>query len=315
MTIESLKYHIHPERMEKLPLDWQEVFSRSAPIWVEIGFGNGEYLTRLAEIHPEVNFVGFELSLTSFVKCQKKLYDKGIDNVRVVMVDGRFGLRELFADETVERVIVNFPCPWSKKRHEKRRITAGDFIQALGAVLVRNGRFELMTDDENYAREVHEKLLESGYFKAFPITVDLEREVTTRYERKWKEMGRHTYFIAAEKIKKAKVERLTWEGEDVHVKIEKVSEERIKNLQGKVFKGKKDRVFIVKEVYKSSHRDSFFLKVISSDKGFNQNYGVTVERRKNGWIVALDSISLPYRTPAVKWSVREIARRISKSAE
>jgi tRNA (guanine-N7-)-methyltransferase len=152
--LEWLRYHIYPEYFEKIPPNWSEIFGREAPIWVEIGFGNGEFLLHLSKKYSEVNLVGFELSITSFVKAQKKFYSAGVENVRLVMVDGRFGLRELFEDDSVDRVFVNFPCPWSKKGYEDRRITTDDFIKTLSAVLKPSGVFELMTDDKKYAGEV-----------------------------------------------------------------------------------------------------------------------------------------------------------------
>ncbi len=308
MKVESLVYHIHPERFDEFPVDWNDVFKRSAPIWVEIGFGNGEYLAEMAKKHPEVNFIGFELSITSFVKAQKKFWDMSLENIRLVMVDGRFGLRELFQDESVEKVIVNFPCPWSKKGYEDRRITTDDFIKTLSAVLISRGEFELITDDEKYSLEVHEKLLNSRKFEVKSIVVNPEREVQTRYERKWKSMGRNTYLVRAVKVRSSKVERLL-KGKvmDVHVKIPEGDMKRLECLVGKVFKSR-GRVFVVKGFFRSIDGNSAILKMISSDSGFEQHYNVLVTRRDGGWIVKLDSTCQPYRTPAVKWSIREIAR-------
>ena len=310
--MEWLRYHFHPEELEVLPPSWNEVFRRDAPIWVEIGFGNGEFLLHLSRRHPDVNLIGFELSITSFVKAQKKLHREGIENVRLVMVDGRFGLRELFRDEEVERVYVNFPCPWSKKGYEDRRITTDDFVKTLAAVLKKNGTFELMTDDENYASEVHEKLSTSGFFEVEGPFINVKREVQTRYERKWLSMGRKTFLIEAKKIKGASVERLTWGDGEVHVKVEKVDERKLKELLGKVFKDeKRGKVFTVKGVFSSEDGKYHLLKVISSDRGFEQHYNLLVQNRGNFWIIKLDSTCQPYRTPAVKWSVKKVAEEVS----
>ncbi len=304
-----LRYQINPQHAD-LPVKWDEIFKRDGKIRVEIGFGNGEFLVHMAKEFPNVNFVGFELSITSFVKAQKKLHSEGIDNVRLVMVDGRFGIRELFDDESVEHVYVNFPCPWSKKGQEKKRITHGDFVRTLAAVLEMGGIFELMTDDENYAREVFLKFEENGFFEPEPIKVDFKRDVQTRYERKWLSMGRHTFLIRAKKIKRAEVKRIAWGGEDVHQKIESFDEEKLHTLEGRVFKDG-EKVFIVKNVFSSRDGRRHLVKIISSDGNFEQHYNISVEKRRDFWIVKLDSTCQPYRTPAVKWSVREIAREIS----
>ena len=311
MTIESLKYHIKPNEFEKLPVDWEEVFGRKAPLFVEIGFGNGEFLIYLAKEYPNVNIVGFELSLTSFVKAQKKLYDEGIENVRLVMTDGRFGLRELFTDNSVKKVYVNFPCPWSKKGHEDRRVTAGDFVETLASVLEMGGEFELATDDERYASEVHELLSKSDFFGVEPIHINPDRKVKTRYERKWIEDGRTIHIIRAKKVKNVSVKRLTWEESAVHVKIESLNEERIPSLKGKVYKGKNDRVFVVKEVFKDFDGEKYYMKIISSDKGFDQHYNLILEKKRNFWVLKIDSTCHPYRTPTVKWSLYKIKEELS----
>ncbi len=304
-----LRYHIYPQNGE-LPVNWRKVFERNAKIRVEIGFGNGEFLVHMAKRSPEVNFVGFELSITSFVKAQKKFHKEGIGNVRLVMVDGRFGIRELFEDESVEHVYVNFPCPWSKKGQEKKRVTYGDFTKSLAAVLEMGGIFELMTDDENYANEVFLNFKESGFFEVEPIMVDHKRGVQTRYEKKWLSMGRHTFLIRTKKIKKADVERIAWGGKEVHQRIGDFNEEKLFPLIGKVFK-EKNKVFVVKEVFSSKDGERYLVKIISSDDNFEQHYNILVEKRRDFWIVKLDSTCQPYRTPAVKWSVRKIAEEIS----
>ncbi len=307
--MEWLRYHIKPER-EELPLDWGKIFGRESEMRVEIGFGNGEFLLHQARKMPEVNFIGFELSITSFVKAQKKFYRYGVENVRLVMIDGRFGLRELFPNDSVSHVYINFPCPWSKKKHEGRRITHGDFVETLAAVLKSDGVFELMTDNRQYSQEVYDKILSSGLFRVFPVMVDKRREVQTRYEKKWLSMGRHTYLIRAEKVRSATVERIAWGGEDVHQKIDFLDSGKLKLLVGKVFKSGK-KVFVVKEVFSSSNENTHLLKIVSSDGGFEQHYNILVEKHRDFWIVKLDNTCQPYRTPSVKWSVREISKKIS----
>ncbi len=137
--MEFAKYLIEPRLFAGLPPDWRWVFGREAPLVVEIGFGNGEFLAEEAANHPEFDYVGFELSLTCIEKAGRKFHAAGLGNVRVVRLDGRFGLRELFADESVREVIVNFPCPWPKARHAERRLVNEGFARTLAAVLEPGG--------------------------------------------------------------------------------------------------------------------------------------------------------------------------------
>jgi len=303
-------YEIKPQSFPFFPLDWSQIFGRKSKIVVEIGFGNGEFLAEMARKYPEKDFVGFEVSITSFVKAQKKFKKYGLTNVKLVKVDGRFGLRELFPDNSVEKVYVNFPCPWPKKRHENRRITSHDFMQTLSAVLEMDGTLEFATDEEWYAKEVREAFDTSEYFVVDSFVENFQREVETRYERKWKSQGKRTFLIIARKIRHGAVKRLL-EGKNTvaHVTFEgTVSWEKLKSLEGKVFKNK-NKVFVVKRVYRDS---GYLLKVISTDEGdFRQIYYLDLSGKNGRWILKLDDGSDPYRTPAMKWSLRKIAEELT----
>jgi tRNA (guanine-N7-)-methyltransferase len=304
------EYELKPQNFPRFPLDWSEIFGRKAKIVVEIGFGNGEFLAELARRHPEKDFVGFEVSITSFVKAQKKFKRYNLKNVRLVKVDARFGLKELFPDNSVEKVYINFPCPWPKKRHEDRRITSYDFLQTLSAVLEMDGTVEFATDEEWYAREVLDTFESSEYFVVDVFEENFKRDVETRYERKWKSQGKKTFLIVARKVKNGTVKRLM-EGENTmaHSVFEgNVTWEKLKELEGKVFKDK-NKIFVVKKVYRDG---DYLLKVISTDEGgFQQVYYLNLSGRDGKWVLKLDEGSDPYRTPALKWSLRRIPEELT----
>ncbi|HOJ94990.1 MAG TPA: tRNA (guanosine(46)-N7)-methyltransferase TrmB, partial [Fervidobacterium nodosum] len=93
-----------------------------------------------------------------------------------------------------------------------------------------------------------------------------------------------------------------------HEKV-RINEEKFKELHGKIFK-ENASVVVVKGIYKSTSNDAYLIKVISSDKDFQQHYYLVAypeEDRNSNWIIKLDSSSNPYRTPAVKFSVKAIA--------
>lgn len=81
----------------------EDFFNREAELVAELGFGNGEFLVNLAKENPSRNYVGFETSLVSIVKIQKRIHAERLDNVRVFMVDGQFGLREFLRTNPSKR--------------------------------------------------------------------------------------------------------------------------------------------------------------------------------------------------------------------
>jgi tRNA (guanine-N7-)-methyltransferase len=100
---------------------------------LEIGFGNGEYTVQSAAARPDTLFIGLEVSPACIDRCVHRM--KGLSNLKVICTDARFMMKELFADASLDRVTMNFPCPWPKNRHARRRVTAGGFADDLAAVL------------------------------------------------------------------------------------------------------------------------------------------------------------------------------------
>ncbi|WP_448377311.1 tRNA (guanosine(46)-N7)-methyltransferase TrmB [Fervidobacterium sp.] len=301
---------IKPAVFDYLPLDWSSVFGNSNGIIVEIGFGGGEFLESYAVKHPEKNFVGFEVSITSMKKAHRRI--ENLSNVRLVITDARFGMREFFAPKSVEKVIMNFPIPWDKKSHERRRVIVPEFFETLSNVLIDDGTFELTTDVEWYAKQTMETGIELG-FEVLKFVENPDREIKTRYEQKWIKYGRNIYSLELKKVKHVEIGRLIGGKHEMPHAKAMVKEERVPLLHSKVFK-EKDMVVVVKGVYKSTDDNAYVIKIISTDGEYQQHYYLVAypeEPESSQWIIKLDSASNPYRTPAVKWSVQVIADFLS----
>jgi len=143
---------------EQPPLDLSAVFSRPAPLVVEIGCGHGETLLAAATAHPETNFLGFEVFEASIASTLGKLASNGIENVRLVCADAVSGLSHLLPDASVTEVWVFFPDPWHKTRHHKRRLVSPSFLDLIATKLVPGGILRLATDWESYAQAMAEAL-------------------------------------------------------------------------------------------------------------------------------------------------------------
>ena len=132
-------------------LDFARLFGRTAPVWLEIGFGNGDALRHMAQRHPEIDFVGIEVHRPGVGRLLNALEAEGIANVRVICDDAAEILREHIADGSLARLLVFFPDPWPKKRHHKRRLVQPAFADTAARVLERGGVLHLATDWEDYA--------------------------------------------------------------------------------------------------------------------------------------------------------------------
>ncbi|ABV32576.1 MULTISPECIES: tRNA (guanosine(46)-N7)-methyltransferase TrmB [Pseudothermotoga] len=290
------------------PIDWKKIFGNNKELAVEIGFGNGEFLVSMAKEKSWCNFIGFETSLISLVKIQKKLYSESIENVKVSRIDGKFALREFFSDNSVWEVYINFPCPWPKKSHQGKRFTDQGFTETLAAVLKADGNFQLISDVKWYVEHMKAFLLKTGCFEIIEFGKSDKTIVGTRYEKKWISQGKDIYILRAKKINHITVERWTWGGFEMpHVHIENVNREKILGLKDTIFKHLKG-VFVVKSVYYS--QDEYLLRIVSNEGGFQQRYFISVEKVHDRWLVKLDTDASAYRTPVVKFSVRKIAEVI-----
>ncbi len=125
--------------------------ARPAALWLEIGFGAGEHLAWQAEHHPRVGVLGAEVFRNGVAKLLRRIEERGLNNVRVLLGDGR-DLLEVLPDASLERVFALFPDPWPKSRHHKRRLVQAATLDELARLLVDGGELRLATDDLGYLR-------------------------------------------------------------------------------------------------------------------------------------------------------------------
>lgn len=140
-------------------------FERERPLVVEIGFGNGAALAWMAANEPDRNFVGIEVHEPGVGRLLRSLQAEGLENVRVAARDAVEVLRDQARPGSLEEVRIYFPDPWPKKRHHKRRIVQGPFLELLADRLRPGGRLHLATDWQPYAEWMLEQLEPSDRFE------------------------------------------------------------------------------------------------------------------------------------------------------
>jgi len=305
-----LKYEVSAKTFDQYPLQWENIFGRKAPLGIEIGFGNGDFLIDWSIHQPDWNLVGIELSLESMQRIQRRIYRDEISNIRLVHDHAGFALRELFPNDSVQRIIMNFPDPWPKKRHERRRLLNPEFVAVLSAILTEDGIYELVTDQEWYAYQARELLEENQLFAIERVEKNPERAVTTKYERKWRSLGRDIFRIQARKISSASVKRILGDITMPHVIVRrKFSENDLNLLVGREFQ-EEDSFFKIKSIFKSLDNQSYLLRVVSTDIDYTQMFYIIVAPHGENRIVKLDPTIQPYRTPAVKMAVWKTGRML-----
>lgn len=170
-------------------INLEESFQRPAPLWLEIGFGNGEALATMAESRPDVNFLGVEVHLPGIGHVLGEIANRGLTNVRVIRYDALELLESHVQAGSVERLSLFFPDPWHKKRHHKRRIVNSEFLKLVYQALVPHGLLHIATDWENYAQHIKEELAQSEYFQTISDAALFEAVVKSRPRTKFESRG------------------------------------------------------------------------------------------------------------------------------
>ncbi|MGZ8192166.1 MAG: tRNA (guanosine(46)-N7)-methyltransferase TrmB [Methylobacter sp.] len=138
----------------KADYDFARVFGRDAPLYVEIGFGNGDSLAKMAAANPDKNYIGIEVHRPGVGHLLLRLEQQGLNNVRIYCHDAIEIFEQKITDNSVAGVYLFFPDPWPKKKHHKRRIVRPDFVELLVRKLKSGGYFHAATDWQNYAENM-----------------------------------------------------------------------------------------------------------------------------------------------------------------
>ena len=179
--------------LEGATLNWLTVFGRSAPVFLEIGFGNGEALAAAAAAHPENNYLGVEVHRPGAGSLLRRLEAQELGNVRVMLADASEILAQRIADASLTAVHLFFPDPWPKKRHHKRRLVQPDFAALVVRKLELGGYFHLATDWPAYAEHMvavlsrTEGLVDASGTGRFQKLV--AERLSTRFEQRGRKLG------------------------------------------------------------------------------------------------------------------------------
>ena len=165
-TKKRLRHHTNPLTFRPDDLiapDWEAALG-GAPQEVDIGIGMGDFLCAYAQAHPERRIAGLEVREAFCDEARLRLEQAGVENAAVVWVDATRYLASVLPEGCIERAFVSFPDPWFKKRHHKRRLIQGDFLEQLHRVMAPGGEFLLQSDNEELAEFMLEAVENSGLF-------------------------------------------------------------------------------------------------------------------------------------------------------
>ncbi|SNS85452.1 tRNA (guanine-N(7)-)-methyltransferase [Anaerovirgula multivorans] len=184
------------EEPEKYKGHWNNCFDEKKPIHVELGIGRGQFITTLAELNPDIHYIGIEIKEEILLKAVEKAETKKLKNIKFLWYDVN-KINDIFNQGELSRIYINFCDPWPKKRWEKRRLTHRSFLEKYKYILTENGEIHFKTDNEKLFEFSLNEFSYAG-LRLNNITFDLHHgetkdPVTTEYEDKFSAMGMKIY--------------------------------------------------------------------------------------------------------------------------
>lgn len=184
---------------------WRSLFPHpERPLHVEIGSGKGQFIARMAALHPDVNYIGIEREAGVLYYAGKKVAEAEppLTNVRLLLIDAE-ELSALFAPGEVDCFYLNFSDPWPKKRHYKRRLTYRGYLAQYAKLLREEGEVRFKTDNTGLFAFSIDEMADTGW-RFQSVTFDLhahpvEGDAQTEYEEKFSRKGNHICRLAAMK--------------------------------------------------------------------------------------------------------------------
>lgn len=175
---------------------WQELFGNNNPIHVEVGTGKGQFIVGMARQYPDINFIGIELSKSVIVTAAEKVQDSDQKNILLIQENAE-NLNEIFMENEVSTIYLNFSDPWPKKRHAKRRLTFHTFLKRYETALSPKGELIFKTDNRGLFEYSLVSFSEYGMLLN-EVSLDLHKDhdpenIMTEYEEKFSAKGQPIY--------------------------------------------------------------------------------------------------------------------------
>ena len=174
-------YILEPETIKG---KWREQFKDWAkPLYLELGCGKGGFISKIASLHPENNYIAIDLVDAMLGLAKRKIEEeyknanRETDNVLLTRFDIERILLILDKDDSIDRIYINFCNPWPKGKHRKKRLTHTRQLEKYKQFLKPNGEIHFKTDDDDLFEASLTYFEETG-FEIVKKTYDLHREET-----------------------------------------------------------------------------------------------------------------------------------------
>ncbi len=181
-------------------IDTDELFGNGNPVVLEVGCGKGNFACELAKQNPDINVIALEKCANVIVIACEKAMKENITNLRFIQTGAEY-LEKYIKPRSLDRIYLNFSCPYPKRAYENRRLTNIRFLKSYDALLKEGAEIHQKTDNMHFFEYSIEQFSEYG-FKLKNISLDLhnsnfEGNIETEYEHKFASIGMPIYRLEA----------------------------------------------------------------------------------------------------------------------
>jgi len=192
-----VRHHVNPLSKKYLtpitPPSWETIYGNlTQPLHLDIGCGWGEFLLEMAQSRPQWNFLGLEIREPLVESANQQRDELGLDNLHYLFSNVNVDLPCLLSSlpfGCLQYVTIQFPDPWFKKRHAKRRTVQPRLVETLAQGMPDGSWILLQSDVEFVAVQMRDRFQASPAFQrqheepwlaSNPLPVPTERELMTR---------------------------------------------------------------------------------------------------------------------------------------
>ena len=180
--------------------NYKKLFKNKSKIHLEIGMGKGNFIIKMAQKYPNINFIGIEMFDSVLLRAVQKIEKLELPNLKLIRYDAT-NIEKIF-DKEIDTIYLNFSDPWPKNRHEHRRLTSKRFLERYDKVFKNNNHIIQKTDNRKLFEFSLISYIEYGY-KIKEISLNLHEDkidnVETEYEKKFSELGMPIYMVEISK--------------------------------------------------------------------------------------------------------------------
>ena len=167
-----MRQHVNPlsknfNEIEIIP-SLVEMFSDpNLNLHLDIGCASGEFLFDLASVNNNWNYLGIEIREKLVKTAKFKVSEREIKNLYFVFGNANNILNDIrseFIIKNVKSISFNFPDPWFKKRHHKRRVIQPEFINILSNLMQKGALIFVKTDVQDLFEYMDFTILSNSKF-------------------------------------------------------------------------------------------------------------------------------------------------------